>query len=58
MNLSAKEKRALSTARDLIKKLDNKIFHVFENRESSYGIIGSKKLKFEDGWVFTNEGSM
>ncbi|RIB25777.1 hypothetical protein C2G38_2066661 [Gigaspora rosea] len=54
--LSSKEKRALSTALDLIKNLDNKVFHVFEDGESSYGIIGSKKLKYEDGWVFTNEG--
>ncbi|CAG8758939.1 17169_t:CDS:1, partial [Dentiscutata erythropus] len=56
MNLSAKEKRALTTAHELTKKLDNKFFHVFENGGTSYGIIGSKKVKFEDGWVFTNEG--
>ncbi|CAG8490472.1 12878_t:CDS:2 [Racocetra fulgida] len=48
MNLSAKEKRALATARELIKKLDNKIFHVFEDGGSPYGIIGSKKFKYED----------
>ncbi|CAG8557934.1 7065_t:CDS:2, partial [Racocetra fulgida] len=47
-NLSSKEKRALSTVLDLIKNLDNKVFHVFEDEESSYGIIGSKKLKYED----------
>ncbi|KAF0399014.1 hypothetical protein F8M41_009797 [Gigaspora margarita] len=27
----------------------------FEDRRTSYGIIGSKKFKYEDGWVFTNE---
>ncbi|KAF0490028.1 hypothetical protein F8M41_021994 [Gigaspora margarita] len=58
MNLSAKEKCALTTLRELTKKLDNKIFHVFEDRGTSYGIIGSKKLKYEGGLVFTNEGNI
>ncbi|CAG8590785.1 13401_t:CDS:2 [Gigaspora margarita] len=49
-NLSSKKKRTLSTALDLIKNLGNK-----EDEESSYDIIGSKKLKYEDGWVFTNK---
>ncbi|CAG8581634.1 24728_t:CDS:2 [Racocetra persica] len=46
-NLSSKEKRALSTALDLIKNFDNKVFHIFEDGESSYSIIGSQKLSMK-----------